>query len=238
MWLVYICIHTGCLWNKRHHFRGILFSHNRKHLCKYRSLDAPSLNYTQFYFLKWTIKNKAWTCPNLKYLFLNGWFQNYKRLFWWQIVIKVLSLVLLLSHSALHIPLWILTQAQRLSIVPVLSHSVLHTAFWILTQAEMFIFVLVLWHSTLHISLLILTQAPELQVVYFKLTHIHPVPSAVVLEHQCLPQHKHYLQDGPILKKIQHMYSKYFYGPRNCLSWSTHHSSYMSCRNVLTAMLK
>ena len=68
--------------------------------------------------------------------------------------------------------------------VLVLSHSTLHISLWILTQAEMFIFVLVLSHSTLHISLRILTQAPELQVVYFKLTHIHPLPSAVVLEHQ------------------------------------------------------
>ena len=79
------------------------------------------------------------------------------------------SFVPVLSHSALHISLWILTEAQRFSIVPVLSHSALHIILWILTQAEMFIFVLVLSHSTLHISLRILTQAPELQVVYFKL---------------------------------------------------------------------
>ena len=39
-------------------------------------------------------------------------------------------------------------------------------------------------HNALHIALQILTQAPELQVVFFKLTHIHPLPSAVVLEHQ------------------------------------------------------
>jgi len=117
-------------------------------------------------------------------------------------------------HNALHISLWILTQTQRLSIVPVLSHS------------------------ALCIALRILKQALELQVVFFKLTHIYPLPSAVVLEHQWLPQHKHYFQDCPILKKIQHMYIKHSCGPCNCLSWSTHHSSYMSCRNVLTAILK
>lgn len=119
-----------------------------------------------------------------------------------------------LSHNALHISLWILTQAQRLSTVPVFSPSALRIALWILKQAQ------------------------GLQVVLFKLTHIHPLPSAVVLEYKWLPQHKHYFQDGFILKKIQHMYIKHSCGPCNCLSWSTHHSSYMSCRNVLTAMLK
>ena len=89
-----------------------------------------------------------------------------------------ISSIFFFSHSALHISLWILTQAQRLSTVPVLSHS------------------------ALCIALRILKQAPELQVVLFKLTHIHPLPSAVVLEHQWLPQYKHYFQDGTIIKKF------------------------------------
>ena len=79
----------------------------------------------------------------------------------------------------------------------------------------MFIFVLVLLHSTLHISLRFLTQAPELQVVYLKLTHIHPLPSAIVLR-QWLPQHKHYLQDGPIHKNSAHVHQIFLWAI-NCL---------------------
>lgn len=177
--------------------RHIIFAQkNSKHLCKYRYLDAPSLNYTQFYFLKWTIKNKDWTCP-IKILIFKRLIPKLKNVSFEGKLKKcsVLSfcfytvhctlhwgsshkLNFFFSHSALHISLWILTQAQRLSTVPVLSHS------------------------ALCIALRILKQAPELQVVLFKLTHIHPLPSAVVLEHQWLPQYKHYFQDGTIIKKF------------------------------------
>lgn len=40
-----------------------IHTNNRKNLRKYRSLDAPSLSYAPFCFLRWTTKNEAWTCP-------------------------------------------------------------------------------------------------------------------------------------------------------------------------------